>query len=121
MSVGSIPPTVEGERVASTLRFRLGVRRAVDEMAVMLGGLSREETVHVLLVEGLTAAYARLGLDRDPAATAAYLLHTVAETWGSDLSDDERAAFEVTAKALERITQVRARQMKTQEATDDRS
>jgi hypothetical protein len=113
VSVGSIPPRADGERIASTLRFRVGVRRAVDEMAVLLGGLSREEATHELLVEGLMAAYARLGIERDPADTAAYLLQVVISTWGADLSDEEQAAFAVTSKALDRIAQVRARDAKT--------
>lgn len=113
MSVGSIPPTADGERITSSLRFRKGVRRAVDEAAVLMGGLSREEAVHELLVEGLMAAYARLGIERDPADTAAYLLQVVASTWGADLSDEEQAAFETTRHALARITEVRARETKT--------
>jgi hypothetical protein len=102
-----------GERIATAVRFRAGLRRAVDEAAVLLGGLSREQALHLLLNEGLAAAYARLGIEKDPAATAAELLGAIAGTWESDLSDDEIAAIETTRKAMERIAQIRAREPKT--------
>jgi hypothetical protein len=101
------------ERLATHLRFRPGLRRAVDEAAVLLGGMSREQAVHLLLNEGLSAAYARLGIDRDPAATAAELLRIVASTWETDLSDDELAAIATAVTAMERIAQIRAREPKT--------
>jgi hypothetical protein len=104
---------VSEERIATHIRFRTGLRRAVDETAILLGGLSREEAIHLLLNEGLAAAYARLGIERDPAATASGLLRVIAGSWESDLSDNELAAIATTCAALDRITQIRAREPKT--------
>jgi hypothetical protein len=101
------------ERLATHLRFRMGLRRAVDEAAVLLGGMSREQAIHLLLNEGLASAYARLGIEKDPAATAAELLRVVSATWANDLSDDELAAIETTCQAMDRIAQIRAREPKT--------
>jgi hypothetical protein len=98
------------ERVSTSVRFRQGRFRAVEEVAALLGGISREEAIHLILGKGLAVMYAELGIERDPAETAAELLRTVAATWGGDLSDDEQAALAVTGKVLERITQVRARE-----------
>lgn len=114
----TIPPAVDGERITTSVRFRRSLRKAVDELAVLLGGLSREETIHLLLVDGVMSAYRRLDIERDPAATAAYLLGVVGGTWAGDLSDDERDAFGIAGAALERIAQIRARETGTGE--DDR-
>jgi len=109
----AIPPTADGDRIGTAIRFRRSLRKAVDELAVLLGGLSREETIHLLLVDGVMSAYRRLDIERDPAATAAYLLRVTGETWAGDLSDDERDAFGTAGKALDRIVQIRARELGT--------
>jgi hypothetical protein len=103
------------ERLSTNIRFRSGLRRAVDEAATLLGGLSREQAVHLLLYHGLRAAYADLGIEQDPAATAAELLRVIAGTWENDLSDNEIAAIGTTCQALDRITQIRAREPRTGE------
>jgi hypothetical protein len=98
------------ERVQVTMRFRVPTFRAVNEVAALLGGLSREDVVQLLLLRGLAATYAELGIEHDPAATAAELLAVLAGSWGSDLTDDEAAAFATARTALDRITQVRGRE-----------
>jgi hypothetical protein len=101
------------ERVNTPLRMRLSMRRRLDEVAELQGGLSREAIVHVLLMDGLTAAYARLGFERDPAAVAVELLDVLSAIWESELSDEEIKSIAVTRTAIERIAQVRARDEKT--------
>jgi len=98
------------ERATTSVRLVRSTRRAVDELRKLLGGLSRDDTVQLLLAEGLTAQYARLGIERNPAVTAAELLRAVAETWGADLSNDELAAIETTCHALLRIAEIRDRE-----------
>lgn len=98
------------DRVQNTVRFRRGTYRAMDEVAALLGGLPREDVLQLLLVRGLTVTYAELGIEHDPAATAADLLAIVARIWGSDLSDGETAAFGTVLAALARIVQVRDRE-----------
>jgi hypothetical protein len=57
--------------------------------------------------------YRELGIERDPAETAAELLAVLAEAWGAELSDGELAAFGTVQAALARIVQVRARDAET--------
>jgi hypothetical protein len=94
------------------IRFRRGQHKAVDELRVMLGGLSRDDMIFQLLRHGLLAEYARMGIERDPADTAVELLTVILENWRGDMSDDELAAFDTVRKALERITEIRARENK---------
>jgi len=97
------------ERVQTTVRFHRGRYRAVSEVAELIG-TSREDAVHLLIGEGLSVLYARLGIQPDPAVHALELLKLVTGTWHADLSDDELSAFRITMAALERIAQVRARE-----------
>lgn len=101
------------ERFTTTVRFRRGRYKAVMEAADLTGVLSRDEMVNLLLGEGLAQLYARLGIERDPAATAAELLRAISATWAGDLSDEETAAIAVATAALDRIAQIRARESKT--------
>jgi hypothetical protein len=98
------------DRVQTTMRFRRGTFRSMGEVARLLGGLSREDVMQLLLLRGLAATYRELGIEHDPAATAAELLAALARTWGADLSDDEAAAFDLVQAALARIVQVRDRE-----------
>lgn len=93
------------------VRFRPAVKRAVDELVGLeLLGRTREQVIHVLIVEGLRVAYDRFGISPDPATMTRNLLEAVAANWDKVLSDDEIGAIETTRKALERIAQVRTRE-----------
>ena len=102
------------DRINTAMRLRRSMLRALDEAADLQGGLSRETVVHLLLRDGLADLYGRLGIAADPAVTAGELLRVISDAWESELSDEELDAFGVTRKALERITQVRARDDKTE-------
>jgi hypothetical protein len=95
-------------RIATNVRFRRSVRNAVDEIAE-LTGTSREDVVNQFLREGVAGTYARLGIERDPAAMAAGLLGVVADVWAAELTDSELDAIETTRAALDRISQLRSR------------
>ena len=98
------------DRVQTTVRFRRGTFRAMDEIAGLYGGLPREDILQMLLIRGIAVTYRELGIEHDPAATAADLLAVVARTWGGDLSDEEATAFDSVLAALARIVQVRDRE-----------
>ena len=109
-------------KLASNAAVQRRESGGVDQLANGPGGvmlqmsaraMSREQAIHLLLNEGLASAYARLGIEKDPAATAAELLRVVSATWANDLSDDELAAIETTCQAMDRIAQIRAREPKT--------
>ena len=72
-------------------------------------GRTREQVIHVLIVEGLRAVYDRFGISQDPAAMARNLLEAVSANWDEVMSDEEIGAIETTRKTLERIAQVRNR------------
>jgi hypothetical protein len=84
--------------------------RAIEELAALTDGTSRENTVHLLLLDGLAAAYARLRITDEPAVMAGRLLEAVQASWEDDLTGEELAAFEVTRKALGRIAEIKARE-----------
>jgi hypothetical protein len=98
------------DRITTAMRLRRSMLRALDEVADLQGGISREVTVHLLLRDGLAAWYERMGIDSDPAIQAGELLRVIANSWESELSDQEITAFGVVGKALERIAQVRDRE-----------
>jgi len=99
------------ETILVQIRFRPAVKRAIDELVGLeLLGRSREQVIHVLIVDGLRATYERLGISPDPAAMARNLLEAVAANWNEAMSDDEIDAIETTRKTLERIAQVRSRE-----------
>jgi hypothetical protein len=108
------------ERLTTSMRLVRSTRRSVDELRILLGGLSRDDTVQLLLTEGLAAQYARLGIKRDPAVMARDLLRVIAGTWGADLSDGELAAFDVIFTALDRIVQIRDREQEQEQEPGDR-
>jgi hypothetical protein len=87
--------------------------RAWNEITALNGRMSKEDTLDQLLRRGLAVTYRELGIERDPAETAAELLAALAEAWGAELSDDELAAFGTVQAALARIVQVRARDAET--------
>jgi hypothetical protein len=97
------------EKVQVSMRMHGPTYRAVNEVAALNGRMSREDTLDQLLRRGLAVTYAELGIERDPAETAAELLAALAGAWGGELSDDELAAFGTVRAALDRIVQVRAR------------
>lgn len=98
------------EYFTTQIRFRPTVKRAIDELVDLeLLGRNREQVIHVLIVDGLRAAYDRLGISPDPVVMAGNLLGAVAANWDEALSDEEIGAIEITRKALERIAQVRSR------------
>lgn len=97
------------ERIVVQLRLRLMAKRSIDELVAYTGS-SREEVIHALILDGLPVMYARLGIERDPAAMTAGLLDAMIGQWDDTLTDDEIAGFEVTRKALDRIVQVRSRE-----------
>jgi hypothetical protein len=97
------------EKANMPFRVRPSMRRALMELAELQGGIARDDLIRQLLAEGLAAARARLGIERDPAAMAAELLRTLLGVWDGELSDEEIQAFGITCTALDRITQVRAR------------
>lgn len=100
------------DQVTTQIRFRRGQNKAVDELRALLGNISRDDMVFQLIRGGLIEAYARMGIERDPAATAAELLDVITDQWSADWSDDEIAAFGTVARVLERITEIRARENK---------
>lgn len=99
------------EYVIVQVRFRPAVKRAIDELVDLeLMGRSREQVIHVLIVDGLRAAYDRFGISPDPATMARNLLETVAANWDEAMSDEEIGAIEITRKTLERVAQIRGRE-----------
>jgi hypothetical protein len=101
---------VSDSRQTATFRYRRSMLRAVEELTALTDGVSRENTVHMLLLDGLTAAYARLRIEDEPAVMAGRLLEAIQASWGDDLSGEELAAFGITARALGRIAEIKARE-----------
>jgi hypothetical protein len=101
---------VRDNRQTATFRYRRSMLRAIEELTALTGGTTRENTVHLLLLDGLAAAYTRLRITDEPAAMAGRLLEAIGASWEADLTGEELAAFEVTRKALARIAEIKARE-----------
>jgi hypothetical protein len=101
------------ERIVTPFRLRRSMRRAIDEVVALLGGPSREDVVHLLLLDGMRITYERLGIERDPAVMASELLRSLGSTWEGELGDDEIAAIATTRRALDRIAGIRVRENAT--------
>jgi hypothetical protein len=84
--------------------------KAIEELTALTDGTSRENVLHGMLLDGLTAAYARLRIEDEPAVMAGRLLEAIGASWEGDLSGEELAAFEITRKALARIAEIKARE-----------
>lgn len=101
---------VKEDRIVTPFRLHRSMRRAIDEVAALMD-MSREDTVRLFLLDGLQAAYTRLGIERDLAAASSEHLRVLGSTWEGELGDDELAAITVTRKALDRIAAIRAREV----------
>jgi hypothetical protein len=77
---------------------------------LLTGGITRENVVHTMLLDGLAAAYTRLQIEDEPAVMAGRLLEAIGASWEGDLSGEEQAAFGITRKALARIAEIKARE-----------
>jgi hypothetical protein len=84
--------------------------KAIEELTSLTDGASRENVIHTMLLDGLTAAYARLRITDEPAVMAGRLLEAIEASWEDDLSGEELDAFRVTRKALARIAEIKARE-----------
>lgn len=97
------------DKVQVSMRMHGPTNRALNEMTALYGRMSKEDVTDMLLRRGLAVTYRELGIERDPAETAAELLAALADSWGAELSDGELAAFGTVRAVLDRIVQVRAR------------
>jgi hypothetical protein len=97
-------------RQTTTFRYRRSMLKAIEELTSLTDGASRENVIHGMLLDGLTAAYARLRIEDEPAVMAGRLLEAIEASWEDDLSGEEQDAFEVTRKALARIAEIKARE-----------
>ena len=97
------------DRISAQIRWPRAVKRSVNEYQALID--EAEQTAVIRLVRaGLAAEYERLGIEKDPASTGSELLRVLADTWAAELTRDELAAFDIARGALNRITEIRARE-----------
>jgi hypothetical protein len=96
-------------RIAGQVRWPIPVKRSVNEYGLLVCD-SEQGAIIRLVLAGLDAEYARLGIEKNPAATASELLRVVGDIWEGELTREEFAAFGKAREALDRIAEIRSRE-----------
>lgn len=104
-------------RYVTTQRWHSSVAHGIEEYAALCN-LSFAAAAEQLCLEGLAAAYVRLGIDPEPAAMAGDLLRILGSSWQNELSGKEQDAVEVAREVVGRIAEIRSRESRDVQRPD---